>query len=89
MVLFTADQKTRKLLRDPEVISRGFIYMKESMEIIKEVTSISKKAYEEAISKMPQGKRGEIKAYIRGCVDRFSHRKIERHPLILPVIVEI
>lgn len=89
IVLFTARAKDRKLIRDPEVISRGFIYMKESREIMKETIAVSKKAYEEAISRMPHGRRGEIKAHIRGCLDRFSHRKIERHPLVLPIIVEV
>ncbi|MBI5413505.1 ribonuclease J [Candidatus Peregrinibacteria bacterium] len=89
IVLFTADAKTKKLLRDPEVVSRGFIYMKESQEIVNETIALSKRSYEEAIDRMQNAKRGELKAYIRGCLDRFSHRKIERHPLILPIIVEI
>lgn len=89
VVLFTADQKTKKLIRDPEVISRGFVYMKESQEIVNETVSVSKRAYEEAVARLSTGKRGEVKAYIRGCLDRFSHRRIERHPLILPIIVEI
>lgn len=89
VVLFTADAKTKKLVHEPEVISRGFIYMQESQEIMKETIGVSRKAYEDALSRMPGSKRGEIKAFIRGCLDRFSHRKIERHPLILPVIVEV
>ncbi|MEK7523845.1 MAG: ribonuclease J [Patescibacteria group bacterium] len=89
VVLFTLDAKTQKLVRDPEVISRGFIYMKEAQEIVNETVQVSKKAYAEAMSRMPNGKRGEIKAFIRGSLDRFSHRKIERHPLILPILVEI
>lgn len=89
VVLFTADAKTRKLMRAPEVISRGFIYMKESQEIVNEIIRLSRSAYDEAVSRMPQGKRGEIKAYIRGCLDRFSHKKIERRPLVLPIIAEI
>lgn len=89
VVLFTTDAKTRKLIRDPEVISRGFIYMKESQEIVNETITVSKKAYGEAMDRMPKGRRGEIKAFLRGVLDRFSHRKIERHPLILPIIVDI
>lgn len=89
VVLFTIDAKTRKLVRDPEVISRGFIYMKESTEIVNETIVVSKKAYEETLSRMPNGRRGEIKAFIRGCLDRFSHKKIERHPLILPILAEV
>lgn len=88
VVLLTADGKTKKLIRDPEIISRGFIYMKESQEIMKEAIEVARRAYTEAIERMPQGKRGELKAYIRGCLDRFSHKKIERNPLILPIIVE-
>lgn len=89
VVLFTIDGKTRRLARDPEVLTRGFIYMQESQEIVNEIIRTSKKAYEEATSRMTQGKRGEIKAYIRGQLDRFSHQKIARRPLILPIIVEI
>lgn len=89
VVLFTIDGKTKKLVRDPEVISRGFVYMKESEEIIKETVQASRRAYDEAMQRLPNGKRGEVKAYIRGALDRFSHRKIERRPLILPIIVEL
>jgi len=89
IVLFTADAQTKKLIRTPEVVSRGFIYMKEAQDIVNETIAVSKTAYDEAVERMPAGKRGEVKAYIRGVLDRFSHRKIERHPLILPIIVEI
>ncbi len=89
VVLFTASVKTHKLVCDPEVISRGFIYMKESQEIVNETVQVSKKAYADAMERMPKAKRGELKVFIRGVLDRFSHRKIDRHPLILPIIVEI
>lgn len=89
VVLFTVDAKTKKLLKDPDIISRGFIYMKESQEIMKEAMQIAKNAYNEAIERMPQGRRGEIKAFIRGSLDRFSHKKIERNPLVLPLIAEV
>ena len=88
-VLFTVDSKTKKLIRDPEIISRGFIYMQESQEIVNEMVALSKKAYAEAQERLPHGKRGEIKGHIRSCLDRFTHRKIERRPLILPVIIEV
>lgn len=89
VILFTVDAKTKKLLRDPEVISRGFIYMKESQEIVNETIKVARGAYESALERMPQGKRGEIKACIRGQIDKFVHRKIERHPLVLPIVVDI
>lgn len=89
VVLFTADNKTKRLVRDPEVVTRGFIYMKESVEIVNELVVVAKKAYDEAVAANPSGKRGDIKASIRGRLDKFSHRKIDRHPLILPIIIEV
>lgn len=88
VVLFSVNVKTKTLLRDPEVISRGFVYMSESEEIMKEAIIVSRKAYEEACIRYKEWKRGDIKAFVRGNLDRFSHRRIDRHPLILPVIIE-
>lgn len=87
IVLFNIEPKTRNLLQNPDVITRGFIYMKESKELILEIIDIAKKSYKELITKKPGAKRGELKAHIRGALDRYAHRKIERHPLILPVFV--
>ncbi|MBP9718453.1 ribonuclease J [Candidatus Gracilibacteria bacterium] len=87
-VLYTVDAKTKKLIRDPEVITRGFIYMSESEEIVKEAVSVARKSYEEAVSRLKEWKRGEIKNMVRSALDRFTHRKIDRHPLILPIILE-
>lgn len=87
IVLFNIDPRTKKLLQSPDVITRGFVYMKVSQEIINDLIALAKKSYETCISKNPGAKRGEVKAYIRGELDRYSHRKIERNPLILPIFV--
>lgn len=87
MVLFNVDQKTRQLIQNPDVITRGFIYMKESQELIAEIIELAKKSYKEFITRKPGARRGEMKAHIRGELDRYTHRKIERHPLILPIFV--
>ncbi|PIQ77290.1 ribonuclease J [Candidatus Peregrinibacteria bacterium CG11_big_fil_rev_8_21_14_0_20_46_8] len=88
VVLFTVHKKSRRLQRDPELVSRGFIHMKEAPELVKEIVTVARKHYDEAVRQMPGARRGEIKAYIRSCLDRFSHKKIERHPLIIPIVVE-
>lgn len=89
IVVFTVHEKDKSLIRDPDIITRGFIYMSESEAIIKDTIALSKRSYNEALERIKQWKRGEIKAFIRGQLDRFSHKRIDRHPLILPIIIEV
>jgi len=88
IVIFTIHHKSRKLKRDPELVSRGFIHMKDAPEIANEIVRAARKNYEEAVKQLPNARRGEVKQYIRSCLDRFSHKRIERQPLIIPIIVE-
>jgi ribonuclease J len=85
IVTFNVDPKTKRLTNNPEVDSRGFIHMKESQGVIKELISLAKKAYEEFITQKPRAKRGDVKLHIRSVLDRYSQKKLERTPLILPV----
>lgn len=87
IVLFHVDPKSRKLLADPDVISRGFVYMKEAQEITRELIALAKKSFYEMLQRNPKAKRGDTKKFIRGALDRYAHRKIDRQPLILPVFV--
>ena len=89
VVLITVDEKTKKIVYDPEIISRGFIYMEQSAAIIKEIVGLARKAYTEITERDRRAERGDVKKYVRGALDRFTHKKLDRHPLILPVIAEI
>ena len=88
LVLIPINEKTRQIRGNVDVISRGFIYMKESEELVKEIGKLAEKAYKTITEKRSDPKRGEIKKYIRESVDKFVHQKIERQPLILPIIIE-
>jgi ribonuclease J len=88
ILIISIDEKTRKIKKDVDVISRGFIYMKESEELVKSISEIARDSYNNIISKRAEPKRGDIKKYIKESVDKFVHQKIERHPLVLPVIIE-
>ncbi|MFO0780746.1 MAG: ribonuclease J [Candidatus Gracilibacteria bacterium] len=89
ILVVSIDEKTRKIKKDVDVISRGFIYMKESEELVKEIASMARDAYTRVLDKRGvETKRGDIKKYIKETVDKFVHQKIERHPLVLPVIIE-
>lgn len=80
--------KGRALGRTPDVVSRGFIYMHESDEITSEISQLAAEAYRRIMEKNPGANRQDIKKYIRQTVDKYTHTKIERKPLIIPLIIE-
>lgn len=88
VVLVYVDFKTKKLKRDPDVVSRGFIYMHESEEITQEIIKLAADAYRRIQEKNRGANRQDIKRYIRQTVDKFTHTKLERRPLIIPLIIE-
>ncbi|MCX6734660.1 MAG: RNase J family beta-CASP ribonuclease [Candidatus Peregrinibacteria bacterium] len=78
----------KALGRTPDVVSRGFIYLHESDEITKEISDLASEAYRRIMDKNPGANRQDIKKYIRQTVDKYTHTKIERRPLIIPLIIE-
>ena len=87
MVLIYIDKKTKKLKGTPDVVSRGFIYMHESEEITKEISKIGKDAYKRIQEKNPKADRRDVKLYIKQTVDQYTRKKLERRPLVVPLIV--
>lgn len=88
MPLITIHMKSRKIKGEIDMVSRGFIYMDESKEIMQRLREYTAKAYNEMMRKNPHAKRSEIKSYIRQKLDKHVHRLIARRPLIIPIIIE-
>ena len=82
------DNHSRFLLAGPEVISRGFVYMKENEELIAEIENKS----EQVIENFLRSKNYDIGA-LRGKlaeeISRLVYRKTKRNPMILPIIMEV
>lgn len=78
----------QKLVTGPEIISRGFVYVRESEDLMEE----AKKVVEDII-KSSQGKdlynRSNLKNNIRNGLRTFLFQKTKRNPMILPVIMDI
>ncbi len=87
MVIAPMDKKGN-LLAGIEVMSRGFVYMKESEKLIEEVRNIAR----DAILKNAGKKNGgfsSIKNSIKDELSNFLYRRTMRRPMIIPVVVEI
>jgi ribonuclease J len=72
----------------PDIVSRGFVYVKESEELMKRAREISSAAIERAL-----GKRGcdytYLKTVIRDDLAKFIYKETKRKPMILPVIMDL
>lgn len=88
VVIATIDSKTGKTIGNPDIISRGFVYMKENRELI-ETTRM--KAKEIAQNSDPGGVVDDdyIKNKIRNEIGQYLFAKTKRRPMVLPVVIKV
>lgn len=88
VVVLTLDHETGAVVAGPDIISRGFIYMKESEVLIEEIKVLLKKQLqsfeEEGVKDW-----GTIKSGVKDCLKDFLFEKTKRKPMILPVVMEV
>jgi ribonuclease J len=89
VILVIVDQKTRKLKKSPDLISRGFVYLKENQELLRQVRIIIKKAVEDSASKMNPIDFDYIKANLGETVSKFLFQKTAKRPLVIPVVLSV
>ena len=88
IVSLALERKTGKLMSGPDIISRGFVYVRESEDLMREMRKVAAKAIEKCEMKNHR-EWGQIKTEIRDSIDDYLWKKIKRSPVILPVIIEL
>lgn len=88
IVLFKVYAESKRLVGDPDVISRGLIYGSEQTDITAEVAQAAKKAYEEELSR-GSADRKDHKRAVQGALYRYFDRKLDREPMVIPIFVEV
>ena len=88
VVALTVDKNTGDLLAGPEIASRGFVYVKESEELLEEVKATIRAALARRESATPVD-RELLGSLVKGAVRRFINQRFQRKPVVLPVILEI
>jgi ribonuclease J len=88
-IVAIVDSKTGDVVGSPDIISRGFIYMKESKELLFEVRKKVKTIVKKTISKDHTANFSYVKDNIRDKIGQFLFSKTERRPMVLPVIIQI
>jgi ribonuclease J len=88
VVIATIRTKTGQLVQNPDLISRGFIYMKENKKLVEE-TRKKVRAILKDYNPKTSANDVYIKDKIRNEVGKFLFQKTERRPMVLPVIIEV
>lgn len=88
MVVLRVYKDSGRLVGDPDVLSRGFMYGSELSDVTTETVKTARKAYEEA-KIAGEKERKALKKAVMSALHRFFRRKLDREPMVLPVIVEV
>ncbi|MFA5871811.1 MAG: ribonuclease J [Parcubacteria group bacterium] len=83
------DSKTKRVIGEPQVTSRGFIYVKENFDLVNATKRKVKDVIHNATSKDEAVNWSYVKDEIREVVGQFLYTKTERRPMILPVVIEV
>lgn len=89
VIIATISAKTGKLIHSPDIISRGFIYMRENKEMVESIRTKVKNIVNDHNKTHAQANEAYIKETIRNDIGQFIFHKTERRPMILPVVIEV
>jgi len=88
-IVATIDKKTKKVIGEPQVTSRGFIYVKENFDLVNATKKRLKDIVAKSTSDSSVPNWDYIKNSIRDDLGKFLFQKTQRRPMILPVIIEV
>ncbi|AIY05838.1 ribonuclease J [Planococcus sp. PAMC 21323] len=87
IVVVTLNRKEKKIASGPEMISRGFVYVRESEELMEESTRLVRKVVEKYVTR-DAFEWNNIKQEIRDTLNSYLFQQTKRRPMIIPIIME-
>ncbi len=89
VVVASVDTQSRLLLSGPDIVSRGFVYVRESEELMDEVRAIAADAINHCLDSGAAVDRMNLKNCVKEDLSKFLYAKTKRKPMVLPVIMNI
>lgn len=88
VVVLTLEKRSNQLLAGPDIVSRGFVYVRESEDLMEEAHTVVSEAVADCL-KRHVSDWGKIKNIIRDDLSDFLWKRMKRSPMILPIIMEV
>ncbi|MBO5356096.1 MAG: ribonuclease J [Clostridia bacterium] len=89
VVVATVDEEHRLMLSGPDVVSRGFVYVKENELLMDEVKQVVQRSIDSCLRSRDFGDRMRLKTRVRDDLSKFLYHRTGRKPMILPVIMNV
>jgi len=89
VVIATVDLNTGKMRKSPDIISRGFVYLRESQELLRDARHIVKKTIETSLVGMHPINLEYVKDKVSDDVARFLLQKTAKRPIVIPVLLGV
>lgn len=89
VIIVTLDRHNGKLTQQPDILSRGFIYMKNNDDLIREVKHEVRKIIEGQGKAKLEPNWAYLRQVVRDEIGEYLFQKTERRPMILPVVIEV
>ena len=88
IAVVTIDRKKKKIVAQPQVTSRGFVYIKANHQLMRESVDVIKNAIDNNFEHK-KFDWTELKQDIRNDLEKFLYKKTNRRPVVLPVVMEV
>lgn len=88
IIVLTMSKREAKLIHDPDIISRGFIFQRDSEDLLRNVKSLIKKTVSD-LKKEDKNQWNIIKQSMKKSVGQYLFHQMKRKPMILPIIIEV
>ena len=89
IVVLTLERGTNQVLAGPDIVSRGFVYVRESEDLMEEAKQVLCDAIEHCLMNNRYADWNRIKMVIRDTMNDFIWKKTKRKPMILPIIMDV
>jgi ribonuclease J len=89
VVIGVIDSHTHTLKKSPDLISRGFVYLKESQDLLYQTRLLTKKVIDEALHKGGFMNLDQLKQDVTEATTKFLLQKTAKRPVIIPVIITV
>ncbi|MDY3031675.1 MAG: ribonuclease J [Clostridia bacterium] len=89
IVVVTISSETRKMISRPDIISRGFVYVREAEFLMEGIKDISEEAVRASLEGKGHLEWASVKSGLKSAVARYIYDQTKRNPMILPIIEEV
>lgn len=88
IIVATIERESGRVLAGPDIVSRGFVYVRENEQLMDEARAIMKRVMDNCCERNIR-EWGHIKSAMRDALSEYIYSKTKRSPMILPIIMEI